>query len=191
VLAFLAVGCFVGALAAVVVMQVLLKHRASSDAAAWILVANVNTLLRLDLDHLTGDDENHGLRELRVALKEEAAKRSADERKLLERFNALVGIAIAFGEKMHDAAGNVDLRAVANRRGHVLNALALGERVEAALGGIAELARDGQRSSSDQSTQKPATTVPAPAVAMKAQRGRAPAAPALAAIAAPASGARM
>jgi hypothetical protein len=185
------VALCLGALVAAAGMQVYHTHRRSDDAATWILVANVNTLLRLDLDHLTGDDENAGLCELRVALKEAAAKRPVDERKLLERFNALVGVAIAFGEKVHDANGTIDLRAVANRRAHVHNALALGDKIEAALGGIAELARDGQRSSSDQSTQKPATTIPAPAIAMKAQRGRAPATAALAAVAAPASGARM
>ncbi|HEX3465405.1 MAG TPA: hypothetical protein VHS78_15255 [Candidatus Elarobacter sp.] len=130
-----------GAAAAVAVLEVMRTNRRSADVAAWILVSNVNTLLRLDLDHLTGDDENAGLRELRTALKEAAVKRPAAERKLFERFNALVGIAIAFGEKVHDAGGNIDLRAVANRRDQLQNALALGDRLEAALGGISELAR--------------------------------------------------
>jgi hypothetical protein len=133
-----------GGLIAAAGLQVYANHRRCADAAAWILISNVNTLLRLDLDHLTGDDDNAGLRELRVALKEVAAKRPGPERRLLERFNALVGVAIAFGEKVHDASGNVDLRAVANRRSHLQNALALGDRIEAALGGIAELARETQ-----------------------------------------------
>ena len=180
-----------GGVAAAAGMQVYRAHRRSADAAAWILVANVNTLLRLDLDHLTGDDENRGLRELRGALKEIAAQRSDCERKLFERFNALVGVAIAFGEKVHDANGNVDLRAVANRREHVQSALAVGERIEAALGGIAELARDGQRSSSDHSTRKAPAAVSFAGFRQKGRRGRAPAAAALPAIAAPASGARM
>ena len=135
-----------GAAAAVAVIEVIRSNRRSADAAAWILVSNVNTLLRLDLDHLTGDDENAGLRELRTALKEAGARRPPAERKLFERFNALVGIAIAFGEKVHDANGNVDLRAVANRRAQLQNALVLGDRLEAALGGIAEVAREVQPS---------------------------------------------
>jgi hypothetical protein len=135
-----------GAAAAVAAIEVMRSNRRSADAAAWILVSNVNTLLRLDLDHLTGDDENAGLRELRTALKEAAVKRPAAERKLFERFNALVGVAIAFGEKVHDANGNIDLRAVANRRAQLQNALELGDRLEAALGGIAELARGAQPS---------------------------------------------
>jgi len=130
-----------GAAAAVAVIEVIRANRRSADVAAWILVSNVNTLLRLDLDHLTGDDENVGLRELRSALKEVGATRPAAERKLFERFNALVGIAIAFGEKVHDAGGNIDLRAVANRRAQLQNAIELGDRLEAALGGITELAR--------------------------------------------------
>jgi hypothetical protein len=141
--------CLGGGLIAAAGMQVYANHRRCDDAAAWILVSNVNTLLRLDLDHLTGDDENAGLRELRVALKEIAAKRPDAERRLFERFNALVGVAITFGEKVHDASGTVDLRAVANRRAHLQNALALGDRIEAALGGIAELARDGQPARDD------------------------------------------
>ena len=144
-----------GAAAAAVASQLYRTHRDAEGAAEWILVANMNMLLRLDLDHLTGDDDNHGLREMRVALKEAAEKRRPSERKLLERYNALVGIAITFGEKVHDAAGNVDMRAVANRRAHLQNALALGDRIEAALGGIAELANDGQLSSRDQIVQKP------------------------------------
>jgi hypothetical protein len=116
-------------------------RRDADRVAAWLLVANMNTLLRLDLDHLTGDDENFGLAEMRGALKELAAKRPVREAKLLEHYNALVGIAIRFGMKVHDAHGNVDLQAVANRRDHVHNALAAGDRIEAALGGIDELAK--------------------------------------------------
>lgn len=116
-------------------------RRDADRVAAWLLVANMNTLLRLDLDHLSGDDENFGLAEMRAALKELAAKRPAPEAKLLEHYNALVGIAIRFGTKVHDAHGNVDLQAVAIRRDHVHNALASGERIEAALGGIDELAK--------------------------------------------------
>ena len=162
--------CLGGAVAAVA-LQLYRTHRAAEGAAEWILVANMNTLLRLDLDHLTGDDDNHGLREMRTALKEAAEKRPPSERKLLERYNALVGVAITFGEKVHDAAGNVDMRAVANRRNHVQNALALGDRIEAALGGLAELANDGQPSSSDRVAHKPVTgpatvTTLTPAVAL-------------------------
>jgi hypothetical protein len=178
--------CIGGAVSAVI-MQVYRAHRAAEGAAAWILVANVNTLLRLDLDHLTGDDENHGLREMRVTLKEVAAKRPAGERRLFERFNALVGVAIAFGERVHDAAGNVDMRAVANRRAHLQNALALGERLEAALGGISELAIDAAMSRSDQAVHSRATNVAALALSKIAGRERTPAAPALAALAAPAT----
>lgn len=134
-----------GAMLTAVVMQIYRAHRRSSDAAAWITVSNVNTLLRLDLEHLAGDDHNDGLRQLRVALEEAAESRLPRERALLERFNALVGVAIAFGERVHDDAGNVDMRAVANRRSHVQSALALGERIEAALGGVDELARDAER----------------------------------------------
>src|SRR5579885_3030660 len=133
ILLFAIVTGLFGAAAAVAAIEVMRSNRRSADAAAWILVSNVNTLLRLDLDHLTGDDENAGLRELRTALKEAAVKRPAAERKLFERFNALVGVAIAFGEKVHDANGNIDLRAVANRRAQLQNALVLGDRLEAAL----------------------------------------------------------
>jgi hypothetical protein len=180
----------IGGAAAAVASQLYRAHRAAESAAEWILVANMNTLLRLDLDHLTGDDDNHGLREMRVALKEAAEKRPPSERKLLERYNALVGVAIAFGEKVHDAAGNVDMRAVANRRAHLQNALALGDRIEAALGGIAELANEGQSSSSERTVQKTATSVATVATLPNAHRKRAPIS-ALPAIAAPASGARM
>ena len=130
-----------GGLIAVGVMYWTRLRRDADRVAAWLLVANMNTLLRLDLDHLTGDDENFGLAEMRGELKELAAKRPAGEAKLLEHYNALVGIAIRFGMKVHDAHGNVDLQAVANRRDHVHNALAAGDRIEAALGGIDELAK--------------------------------------------------
>jgi hypothetical protein len=143
-LEILAMG--LGGAAAAAAMRLYRVHRESKDAATWILVANMNTLLRLDLDHITGDDRNDGLREMRAGLKDLAARRRPKERALLERYNALVGIAIAFGEKVHGADGTVDLRAVANRRGHVQNALAIGDRVEAALGGIAEIANDAQAS---------------------------------------------
>ena len=179
--------CLGGGLIAAAGMQVYANHRRCADAAAWILISNVNTLLRLDLDHLTGDDDNAGLRELRVALKEIAAKRPPAERKLFERLNALVGVAITFGEKVHDAGGNVDLRAVANRRAHLQNALALGDRIEAALGGIAELARDGE--SSTVRAAETGTVLPASAVRTPGFRPRAAAAPALAAVAGSASGA--
>ena len=129
-----------GGLATAGIMQYYRGRRSGHDADMWVVVGNMNTLLRLDLDHLTGDDDNHGLRELRVELKEAAAKRSESERKLLEHYNALVGVAIAFGEKVHDEHGVIDMRAVANRRAHVHNALAIGDQIEAALGGIAELA---------------------------------------------------
>jgi hypothetical protein len=176
-----------GAVAAAVASQLYRTHRDAEAAAEWILVANMNTLLRLDLDHLTGDDENHGLREMRMALKEAAEKRQPSERKLLERYNALVGVAITFGEKVHDAAGNVDMRAVANRRAHLQNALALGDRIEAALGGIAELANDGQLSSREHIAQKPPTSAATVATFADAQRARAP----IAALAAPAGSAGM
>ncbi|MDB5071579.1 MAG: hypothetical protein JWM87_2690 [Candidatus Eremiobacteraeota bacterium] len=176
-----------GATAAAVASQLYRTHRDSEAAAEWILVANMNTLLRLDLDHLTGDDENHGLREMRVALKEAAEKRRPSERKLLERYNALVGVAITFGEKVHDAAGNVDMRAVANRRAHLQNALALGDRIEAALGGISELANDGQLSSRDQIAQRPAGGAATVATIAGGQRARAP----ITALAAPAGSAGM
>jgi hypothetical protein len=138
-LEILAMG--VGGAVAAAAMRVYRVHRESKDAATWILVANMNTLLRLDLDHLTGDDDNFGLREARTALKASTANRPAAERKLFDHYNALVGIAIKFGEKVHDEHGIVDLQAVANRRAHVQNALAVGDQLEAALGGIAELAK--------------------------------------------------
>jgi hypothetical protein len=162
-----------GALAAAAI-RLYRVHRDSKDAEAWILVANMNTLLRLDLDHITGDDRNDGLREMRTVLKELAAKRRPRERALLERYNALVGIAVAFGEKVHAADGTVDLRAVANRRGHVQNALAIGDRIEAALGGIAEVANDDQVTRMERAT--PSRRTPRPR-----------AVPALAPISAPAS----
>jgi hypothetical protein len=177
-----------GGAAVAVGLQIYRAHRAAETAVAWMLVANVNTLLRLDLDHLTGDDENHGLRELRVALKEAAAKRPEAERRMFERFNALVGVAIAFGERVHDAAGNVDMRAVANRRAHLQNALALGDRIEAALGGIGELANDGKAPASERSVQHSAVNA-APVATIEGHRSRAAAA-ALVAVTAPASGAR-
>ncbi|HEV3088506.1 MAG TPA: hypothetical protein VGX96_14935 [Candidatus Elarobacter sp.] len=124
-------------------------RRDADRIAAWVLVANMNTLLRLDLDHLSGDDENFGLSEMRGSLKELATKRPAREAKLLEHYNALVGIAIRFGTKVHDAHGNVDLQAVANRRDHVHNALAVGDQIEAALGGIDELAKGNEADRSD------------------------------------------
>ncbi len=131
--------CAGGAITAAV-MAYQRARRAGIDVAAWVQVGNMNTLLRLDLDHLTGDDDNFGLREARVELEESAAKRPAAERRLFDHYNALVGIAIAFGVKVHDDHGIVDLHAVANRRAHVQNALAVGDQLEAALGGIAELA---------------------------------------------------
>jgi hypothetical protein len=115
----------------------------AASVAAWVLVANMNTLLRLDLDHLSGDDANFALREARAALKDFAASRSSRERKLLEHYNGLVGIAIAFGERVHDDHGIVDMQSVANRRIHIQNALAVGDQIEAALGGLSELARCG------------------------------------------------
>lgn len=166
-----------GGAAALGAMQLYRTHRDADGAADWILVANMNILLRLDLDHLTGDDDNHGLREMRVALKDAAEKRQPSERKLLERYNALVGVAIAFGEKVHDAAGNVDMRAVANRRAHLQNALALGDRIEAALGGIAELANDGELSGREQAAQaQPAVRhrrAPVTALAARAEAAQA------------------
>jgi hypothetical protein len=138
-----------GGLATAAVMQFYRGRRTGHDADAWVIVGNMNTLLRLDLDHLTGDDDNHGLRELRVELKEAAAKRPELERKLLEHYNALVGVAITFGEKVHDEHGVIDMRAVGNRRNHVQNALAVGDQIEAALGGIAELAKCGNRDRSE------------------------------------------
>jgi hypothetical protein len=118
-------------------------RRHAADVALWVLVANMNTLLRLDLDHLTGDDESFALRESREDLKHLAARRPEAERKLLDRYNALAGIAVAFGERMHNKHGITDMQAVANRREHVQNALAVGDQIEAALGGLAELARCG------------------------------------------------
>ncbi len=138
-------GMALGALLTAVVIEIHRAHRRCANSVAWLVVANVNALLRADLEHLWGDDRNDGLRELRLALEDTARRRSGAERTLLERYNGLIGIAIAFGEKMHDAAGNVDMRAVANRRAHVQSALVLGERIEAALGGFAELARDAER----------------------------------------------
>jgi hypothetical protein len=134
-------------------------RREGGDVADWVQVANMNTLLRLDLDHLTGDDDNFGLREARTALKASTAKRPFAERKLFDHYNALVGIAIKFGEKVHDEHGIVDLQAVANRRVHVQNALAVGDQLEAALGGIAELAKGVNRDRNErvrQSYQTPA-----------------------------------
>lgn len=133
-----------GGLVTAGVMSYQRVRRAADQTAAWVLVANMNTLLRLDLDHLCGDDDNYGLSEMRAALKELAAQRPAAQRALLENFNALVGVAIAFGTKVHDEHGNVNLQAVANRRSHVQNALAAGDRIEAALGGIDELARGNE-----------------------------------------------
>src|SRR5665213_2412768 len=101
------------------------------------------------------------------------------------------GRAIAFGEKVHGADGTVDLRAVANRRGHVQNALVIGDRIEAALGGIAEIANDDHASRSDQTVQKTATSAPALAARANGHQGRVRATTALTAIAVPASGARM
>ena len=138
-----------GGLVTAAVMQFYRGRRSGHDADVWVIVANMNTLLRLDLDHLTGDDDNHGLRELRGELKEAAAKRPELERKLLEHYNALVGVAITFGEKVHDEHGVIDMRAVGNRRNHVQNALAAGDQIEAALGGIAELAKCGNRDRSE------------------------------------------
>jgi hypothetical protein len=134
-------------------------RRAGGDVADWVQVANMNTLLRLDLDHLTGDDDNFGLREARVALKASAANRPAAERKLFDHYNALVGIAIKFGEKVHDDHGIVDLQAVANRRSHVQNALAVGDQLEAALGGIAELAKCVNRDRNERVRQSYQTPV--------------------------------
>ncbi len=134
-----------GGLLTAVAIQIFQAHRRCADGVAWLVVANVNTLLRADLEHLWGDDRNDGLRELRTALADAARRRPPAQRSLLERFNGLIGVAIAFGEKMHDESGNVNMRAVAHRRAHVLTALALGERIEAAFGGIAELARDAER----------------------------------------------
>jgi hypothetical protein len=181
----------VGGAVAAAAMRLYRVHRESKDAETWILVANMNTLLRLDLDHITGDDRNDGLCEMRAVLMQLAAKRRRRERALLERYNALVGIAIAFGEKVHGADGTVDLRAVANRRGHVQNALVIGDRIEAALGGIAEIANDDHASRRDQTVQKTATRVPALAARANGHQGRVRATTALTAIAVPASGARM
>lgn len=140
--------------------------RASAqDTALWVLVANMNTLLRLDLDHLSGDDDSFALRESRGDVKRMAAHRSAPERKLIDHYNGLVGVAIAFGERVHTEHGIVDMQAVANRRTHVQNALAVGDQIEAALGGLSELARCGnvdRRERNRQSYQRP-VAVPAPA----------------------------
>ena len=145
-LPLIVVATSLGALAAAAAVQFYHLRRRAADTSLWILVANANTLLRLDLDHLAGDDENYGLAEMRDRLTAAALERPAQERKMLERYNALVGIAIAFGRNVHDAHGVVDLRAVANRRAHVESALALGDRIEAAYGGIAELSRGLQPS---------------------------------------------
>lgn len=136
-----------------VVMAYQHARRFGTDVADWVQVANMNTLLRLDLDHLTGDDDNFGLREARTALEAATAKRPAAERKLFDHYNALVGIAIKFGERVHDAHGIVDLQAVANRRAHVQNALAVGDQLEAALGGISELAKCVNRDRSERLRQ--------------------------------------
>lgn len=130
-----------GAFAAVLTMRWLRVREDAENVAAWVLVANMNTLLRLDLDHLTGDDENFALREARGALKTFAASRPLRERKLLDHYNGLVGVAVAFGERVHNHHGIIDMQAVANRRAHVQNALAVGDQIEAALGGLTELAR--------------------------------------------------
>ena len=140
---FLALCAGGGITAAVMAYQRV--RRAAGDVADWVQVANMNTLLRLDLDHLTGDDDNFGLREARGALKASTTKRPFAERKLFDHYNALVGIAIKFGEKVHDEHGIVNLQAVANRRAHVQNALAVGDQLEAALGGITELAKCANR----------------------------------------------
>ena len=133
-----------GAVLAAVALEVARARRRCTDGAAWLAVANANELLRADLDNLAGDDPNHGLRGLRLAISESAARRPGPERALLDRFNGLLGVAIAFGEKVHDAGGELDMRAVAMRREHVRNALRLGERIEYALGGIGQVARDAQ-----------------------------------------------
>lgn len=154
---FLALCAGGGITAAVMAYQN--ARRSGGDVADWVMVANMNTLLRLDLDHLTGDDDNFGLREARAALKASTAKRPLAERKLFDHYNALVGIAIKFGEKVHDEHGIVDLQAVANRRAHVQNALAVGDQLEAALGGISELAKCANRDRNErlrQSYQTPA-----------------------------------
>jgi hypothetical protein len=147
------VAMCVGGLVTAGVLQYHRIRRAGRDAAAWVHVGNMNTLLRLDLDHLTGNDDNHGLRELRAALKELSADRSPGERKLFEHYNALVGVAIAFGERVRDDAGIVHMQAVANRRAYVQNALAVGDQIEAALGGIEELARCEQPDRSERMRQ--------------------------------------
>jgi hypothetical protein len=137
----------------------------AQDTALWVMVANMNTLLRLDLDHLSGDDDNFALRESRSDLKRMAAHRTAAERKLLDHYNGLVGVAIAFGERVHTEHGIIDMQAVANRRTHVQNALAVGDQIEAALGGLAELARCGnvdRRERNRLNYQRP-EAVPAPA----------------------------
>ena len=164
-LAFFAM-CAGGAIAAGA-MYVCRARRDAYVTAAWVHVANMNTLLRLDLDHLSGDDDNHALREARAALKELVAKRPAGERALFNRYNALVGIAAAFGEKVHDKDGLVDLQAVANRRTHLQNALAAGDQLEAALGGIDELARcaDGDRRERVRQSYQSVTMEPLPTTA--------------------------
>ena len=154
---FLALCIGGGITAAVMAYQQ--TRRAGGDIADWVQVGNMNTLLRLDLDHLTGDDDNFALKEARAALKASTATRPLAERKLFDHYNALVGIAIKFGEKVHDEHGIVDLQAVANRRAHVQNALAVGDQLEAALGGISELAKCANRDRNErvrQSYQTPA-----------------------------------
>ncbi|HEV2643414.1 MAG TPA: hypothetical protein VGT98_11935 [Candidatus Elarobacter sp.] len=154
---FLALCAGGGITAAVMTYQ--RARRFGSDVADWVQIANMNTLLRLDLDHLTGDDDNFGLCEARGALKASTASRPAAERKLFEHYNALVGIAIKFGEKVHDEHGIVDLQAVANRRAHVQNALAVGDQLEAALGGISELAKCVNRDRNERVRQSYQTPV--------------------------------
>ncbi len=158
IVAFLAM-CLGGVIAAGV-MHYQRTRRGAHDVAAWVQVANMNTLLRLDLDHLTGDDDNFALRELRTVLKEMAAKRPAPEHKLLDHYNALVGVAIKFGEKVHNDDGLIDMQSVANRRAHVQNALAVGDQIEAALGGIEELARCGNRDRKERTRQRYQRPVP-------------------------------
>ncbi len=156
---FLALCAGGGITAAVMAYQ--RARREGGDIADWVQVANMNTLLRLDLDHLTGDDDNFGLRESRSALKASTGKRPYAERKLFDHYNALVGIAIKFGEKVHDEHGIVDLQAVANRRVHVQNALAVGDQLEAALGGISELAKGVRSDRNERVRQSYQTPVPA------------------------------
>lgn len=134
-----------GALLTAAAVGLARTHRRCADAAAWVAVGNANELLRADLDDLDGDDPNLGLRHLQAAIDHAARRRAPAERALLGRYGGLIGVAVAFGEHMHDDDGTVDQRAVATRREHVRNALRLGERIEFALGGIAQLARDAQQ----------------------------------------------